>query len=92
MRGHADEAGDRSGYDAMRHLLSLKPRPDGVFWYNDPTAMGAMKAVLDGGLEVPREVAIVGCGNGIEPIFCEFRSPAWTSKPRRAENALPSWR
>ena len=31
MRGHTDDAGDRSGYDAMRHLLSLKPQhPDGV--------------------------------------------------------------
>ena len=63
MRGHADDAGDRSGYDAMRRLLSLKTRPDGVFCYNDPTAMGAMKAVLDAGLEVGRDVAIVGCGN-----------------------------
>jgi LacI family transcriptional regulator len=38
-------------------------RPDGVFGYNDPTAMGAMKAVLEAGLNVPNDVAIVGCGN-----------------------------
>jgi len=63
MRGHGDDAGDRSGYTAMQALLDLKPRPDGVFCYNDPTAMGAMKAVLDAGLEVPQDVAIVGCGN-----------------------------
>ena len=63
MREHGDDAGDHTGYLAMKRLLELKPRPDGVFCYNDPTAMGAMKAVLDAGLNVPNDVAIVGCGN-----------------------------
>jgi LacI family transcriptional regulator len=63
LREHGDDESDRSGYDAMRSLLELRPRPDGVFCYNDPTAMGAMKAVLDAGLRVPDDVAIVGCGN-----------------------------
>jgi LacI family transcriptional regulator len=63
MREHGDDAGDRIGYLAMKRLLALKPRPDGVFCYNDPTAMGAMKAVLEAGLDVPNDVAIVGCGN-----------------------------
>lgn len=63
LREPGDDAGDRSGYEAMRRLLALKPRPDGVFCYNDPTAMGAMKAVLDAGLRVPDHVAIIGCGN-----------------------------
>ena len=63
MREHGDDAGEASGYDAMKGLLALKQRPDGVFCYNDPTAMGAMKAVLEAGLRVPEDVAIVGCGN-----------------------------
>jgi len=63
LREHGDDAGDRSGYHAMQRLLDLKPRPDGVFCYNDPTAMGAMKAVLDAGLRIPEDVAIIGCGN-----------------------------
>jgi LacI family transcriptional regulator len=63
MREHGDDAGEASGYDAMKQLLDLKHPPDGVFCYNDPTAMGAMKAVLEAGLRVPDDVAIVGCGN-----------------------------
>jgi LacI family transcriptional regulator len=63
MREHGDDAGDHAGYLAMKRLLEMKPRPDGVFCYNDPTAMGAMKAVLEAGLNVPHDVAIVGCGN-----------------------------
>lgn len=60
-----DDRGDVRGADAMRHLLQLKPRPDGVFCYNDPTAMGALKAILEAGLRVPQDVAVVGCGNVI---------------------------
>ena len=63
MREHGDDAGEASGYDAMRRILALAPPPDGVFCYNDPTAMGAMKAVLEGGLRIPEDVAIAGCGN-----------------------------
>lgn len=35
------------GADAMRRLLALTPRPDGVFCFNDPLAMCAMKYILD---------------------------------------------
>lgn len=63
MREHGDDAGEASAYLAMRRLLALRPRPDGVFCYNDPTAMGAMKAVLEAGLRIPEDVAVVGCGN-----------------------------
>ena len=54
---------DESGYAAMRGLLALNPPPDGVFCYNDPVAAGAIKAVLESGAGVPRDVAIVGAGN-----------------------------
>lgn len=59
----ADTAADLSGLEAMRCLLELKPPPDGVFCYNDPTAMGAMQAILDAGLRIPEDIAVVGCGN-----------------------------
>jgi LacI family transcriptional regulator len=62
-RAHGDDRGDASGYQAMQQLLGLTRRPDGVFCYNDPTAMGAMQAVLDAGLDVPHDVAIIGCGD-----------------------------
>ncbi len=63
VREHGDDASDRSGYEAMRKLLTVSPLPDGVFCYNDPTAMGAMEAILASGLRVPDDIAIVGCGN-----------------------------
>jgi LacI family transcriptional regulator len=47
----------------MKKLLSLRPLPDAVFCHNDPTALGAMKAILDAGLKIPEDIAIMGCGN-----------------------------
>ena len=63
MRERGDYAGEASGYAAAMRLLKLHPIPDGIFCFNDPTAMGAMKAVLEAGLHVPGDVAIMGCGN-----------------------------
>ena len=54
---------DDTGYRAMQKLLRTRPIPDGVFCYNDPVAVGAMRALADAGLNVPRDVAIIGAGN-----------------------------
>jgi len=59
----SDDSGDSAGYNGMKKLLKLTPRPDGVFCLNDPVAMGAMRAVVEAGLRIPSDVAIVGCGN-----------------------------
>ncbi len=54
---------DSTGYEAMRQLLRLQPTPDGVFCFNDPVAIGAMKAIFEAGLNIPRDIAVVGAGN-----------------------------
>jgi LacI family transcriptional regulator len=59
----ADVGSWSSGYEAMKKLLALNPPPDGVFCYNDPIAIGGIDAILDAGLRVPHDVAVVGCGN-----------------------------
>jgi LacI family transcriptional regulator len=53
----------QGGAEAMRQLLSLDPRPDGLFCFNDPLAMGAMNYALDHGVRIPEDLAVVGCGN-----------------------------
>ena len=54
---------DEGGFAAMQTLLGRTPRPDGVVCYNDPVAAGALKAVLNAGLRVPEDVAVMGAGN-----------------------------
>jgi len=51
------------GAKAMDELLTRKSRPDGVFCFNDPLAVGAMTRALDEGLRIPEDLAIIGCGN-----------------------------
>ena len=57
-REHVDEASDVTGYDAMKQLLAIKRPPDGVFCYNDPTAMGAMQAAIEQGIRIPRRPGV----------------------------------
>jgi LacI family transcriptional regulator len=54
---------DAMGFKAMQRLLQAQPAPDGVFCYNDPVAIGAMKAAANAGLNVPRDIAVIGAGN-----------------------------
>jgi LacI family transcriptional regulator len=68
VRGHADWLArggfmEADGYRAMKKLLALRPRVDGVFAANDPAAIGAMKAIWEAGLRVPEDIAIVGAGD-----------------------------
>jgi len=62
-RDRVEETGDSAGYQAMQELLKLKKRPDGVFCYNDLTAIGAMEAAREAGLRIPKDIAFVGSGN-----------------------------
>lgn len=53
----------QSGQYLMKRLLGSRPYPDGVFAYNDPMAIGAIHAILDAGLRVPEDIAVIGSGN-----------------------------
>jgi LacI family transcriptional regulator len=48
------------GYEAMRRLLDLPQPPTAVFAVNDLAAIGAIRAIEDAGLQVPRDISIVG--------------------------------
>ena len=58
-----EQVGEEAGYSAMVKLLRDQPRPDGVFCYNDLTAIGAIDATIEAGFSVPEDIAFVGCGN-----------------------------
>jgi LacI family transcriptional regulator len=62
-REYVDTDSARQGSEAMRQLLQTTPRPDAVFCHNDPMAIGAMNVILDAGLRIPEDIALVGCGN-----------------------------
>lgn len=49
-----------SGVEAASSLLSMADRPTAIFAGNDEMAIGVMKAARDRGLDVPRDLSIVG--------------------------------
>jgi LacI family transcriptional regulator len=50
----------RDGYDAGRRLLDQRTRPTGVVCPNDRAAAGVLLAARDLGLDVPRDLSVVG--------------------------------
>jgi len=57
LSGDFDEA---SGHRAGRELLSAQDRPDAVFAANDMMALGCLFAFNQAGVQMPRDVALVG--------------------------------
>ncbi len=54
-----------SGYAAAKKFLKMAPsdRPSAILAGNDDMALGALDAVLDAGLRVPEDLALVGYNN-----------------------------
>ena len=52
-----------SGRSCMHRLLALPTPPDGVFAVEDFTALGAMQAMKEAGVQIPADVALIGFAN-----------------------------
>jgi len=49
-----------SGYEAAKKFLAMRDSPSAIFGVNDYMALGALEAILDSGLRVPEDVALIG--------------------------------
>lgn len=79
-RAHANFS-MQSGYEAMAELLSLKERPDAIFASSDAVAIGAMAAIHDAELSIPRDVAVAGVDDIGAAAFSRPSLTTVTSKP-----------
>jgi DNA-binding LacI/PurR family transcriptional regulator len=57
------------GARAMDRLLDLPEPPDAVYCFNDLLALGALHALQRRGVEVPRDVAVIGTDGIAESGF-----------------------
>ena len=60
------------GYKAGKLMLNeLKEYPDGAFCYNDAVAIGFIRALVEHGLRIPQDVAIVGFDDAGSAAYLE---------------------
>ena len=57
---HVTEPAMEHGLEAARTLLDLPERPTAIVCFNDKIAIGALQAAAERGLQVPRDLSIVG--------------------------------
>ncbi len=51
---------EKGGYQGIKKLLNLNPRPTAAFAANDLMALGAMLAIREENLRIPEDIALVG--------------------------------
>lgn len=76
---HLVETGNwevQSGYQAAQKFLMMPNKPTAIFAANDFMALGAIYAVQDAGLNVPKDIAIVGYD---DREFASFSKPTITT-------------
>lgn len=53
----------RSGYQAMQQLLACSPRPTAVIVDNHLSGVGAVRALLDAGIEIGKDISVIVWGS-----------------------------
>jgi len=78
------------GYQAMCDLLNREKVPTAVFAANTQMTVGAVKAIKEKGLQIPKDIAIVGFGDTqfasyIEPPLTIVKEPTYEEGVMAAE-------
>jgi LacI family transcriptional regulator len=67
---------EQEGYNEVKKLLQSKIKFDAIFSCSDFAALGALKALREGGVDVPNEVGVVGYSN---ETWTELIQPSLTT-------------
>lgn len=82
-----------SGYELTNQALTLNPQPTALFGANNFLSIGILKALLDAGLRVPEDVAVVGFDDlpatmVVDPILTVAAQPAYEMGKQAAQLLL----
>jgi len=75
-----EESGPGLGYPYAKALLERKQRFTALFAYNDASAIGAIRAIREAGLNVPQDISVVGFDD-IEGAAFHFPSLTTVRQP-----------
>lgn len=67
---------EEAGIEAARQIMAMRNKPDGLFITNDFVAAACMRTLMEYGVQVPNDIAIVGFNN--DPI-CTLTVPTITT-------------
>lgn len=73
---HAPDYEEDDGAAAARHVLARRPRPTALFVGGETMAAGVYQAILEAGLVIPKDLAVVGFDESGETVHLR---PAMTS-------------
>ncbi len=78
------------GQAVMEQLIASGKLPDAIFAANDPTAVGAMKAIKKAGLKIPEDIALVGFSESkmaevVDPPLTSVSQPTFEMGKQTAE-------
>jgi LacI family transcriptional regulator len=66
----------QGGYQIGQSILGLKEKPRFIFCANDESAIGLMKALKEGNINIPEDIAIAGFDN---TVYGEYTTPKLTT-------------
>ena len=61
----------QKGYPQMKEILALPQRPTAVVAISDKTAFGAMSALTEAGLRIPRDISVIGIDNVSDSAYTQ---------------------
>jgi LacI family transcriptional regulator len=63
---------EKSGYTAMKEILEAPMQPEAIFAASDMMAFGALMAIKEAGLTVPKDIRLIGCD---DIDACRYSAP-----------------
>ncbi|MFZ4683163.1 MAG: GntR family transcriptional regulator [Terrimicrobiaceae bacterium] len=79
---------EQFGYDAMKALWKTKKRPDGLFIFPHTAARGSLTALLELGVNIPKDLKLVAHANIETPILTPYPVDWITSSSREIVEAM----
>jgi LacI family transcriptional regulator len=74
----------RSGHQAMQQLLACSPRPTAVIVDNHLSGIGAVRALVDAGITLGRDMSIIVWGQLADTLACSDVTTIDQPEPRKA--------
>ncbi|MFC4302555.1 LacI family DNA-binding transcriptional regulator [Cohnella boryungensis] len=73
---YSEDFEEENGYQAMKKMIQRGNLPQAMFAVTDVLAFGALRAMREHGLSVPRDMALIGCD---DLMACRYTNPPLTS-------------